>query len=204
MLISKRSMPPPTSSVRLRCAVMPMPSRERVKQLGAKSYWAQFERSPDFVILFIPGDQFLSARARRAAELAGRRDSPGRDHRDAVELRRAAESRSRMAGGKCRSRRTPRPFARSPKIYTSGWPCSRNHLGKLGRNLRQQRRSFQRRHRFARTRRCCPARASSPSWACARSVKSKRLEPIDKLAREPADNGQLPLPGTADKGPQSN
>jgi len=34
---------------------------ERVKQLGAKSYWAQFERSPDFVILFIPGDQFLSA-----------------------------------------------------------------------------------------------------------------------------------------------
>lgn len=34
---------------------------ERVRQLGAKSYWAQFERSPDFVILFIPGDQFLSA-----------------------------------------------------------------------------------------------------------------------------------------------
>jgi len=34
---------------------------ERVKQLSAKSYWAQFENSPDFVILFIPGDQFLSA-----------------------------------------------------------------------------------------------------------------------------------------------
>ncbi|HKE96515.1 MAG TPA: DNA recombination protein RmuC [Povalibacter sp.] len=34
---------------------------ERVRQLGAKSYWNQFERSPDFVILFIPGDQFLSA-----------------------------------------------------------------------------------------------------------------------------------------------
>ncbi len=34
---------------------------ERVKQLGAKSYWSQFETSPDFVILFIPGDQFLSA-----------------------------------------------------------------------------------------------------------------------------------------------
>lgn len=34
---------------------------ERVRQLGAKSYWAQFERSPDFVILFIPGDQFLTA-----------------------------------------------------------------------------------------------------------------------------------------------
>ncbi|HVY24229.1 MAG TPA: DNA recombination protein RmuC [Steroidobacteraceae bacterium] len=34
---------------------------ERVRQLSAKSYWAQFEHSPDFVILFIPGDQFLSA-----------------------------------------------------------------------------------------------------------------------------------------------
>jgi DNA recombination protein RmuC len=32
-----------------------------VRQLSAKSYWAQFEKSPDFVILFIPGDQFLSA-----------------------------------------------------------------------------------------------------------------------------------------------
>lgn len=34
---------------------------ERVRQLGAKNYWSQFEKSPDFVILFIPGDQFLSA-----------------------------------------------------------------------------------------------------------------------------------------------
>jgi DNA recombination protein RmuC len=35
--------------------------QERVRQLAAKSYWSQFENSPDFVILFIPGDQFLSA-----------------------------------------------------------------------------------------------------------------------------------------------
>ena len=34
---------------------------QRVRELSAKSYWAQFETSPDFVILFIPGDQFLSA-----------------------------------------------------------------------------------------------------------------------------------------------
>lgn len=33
----------------------------RVRELAAKSYWSQFEKSPDFVILFIPGDQFLSA-----------------------------------------------------------------------------------------------------------------------------------------------
>ena len=34
---------------------------ERVRELASKAYWAQFEDSPDFVILFIPGDQFLSA-----------------------------------------------------------------------------------------------------------------------------------------------
>jgi len=33
----------------------------RVRELSSKSYWSQFERSPDFVVLFLPGDQFLSA-----------------------------------------------------------------------------------------------------------------------------------------------
>jgi DNA recombination protein RmuC len=35
--------------------------QERVRQLSQKAYWSQFEQSPDFVVLFIPGDQFLSA-----------------------------------------------------------------------------------------------------------------------------------------------
>jgi DNA recombination protein RmuC len=35
--------------------------QERVRQLSQKAYWSQFEHSPDFVVLFIPGDQFLSA-----------------------------------------------------------------------------------------------------------------------------------------------
>jgi len=34
---------------------------ERVKELASKSYWSQFKNAPDFVVLFIPGDQFLSA-----------------------------------------------------------------------------------------------------------------------------------------------
>jgi len=35
--------------------------RQRIKELASKSYWQQFQSSPDFVVLFIPGDQFLSA-----------------------------------------------------------------------------------------------------------------------------------------------
>jgi DNA recombination protein RmuC len=35
--------------------------QERVRQLSQKAYWSQFEHSPDFVVLFIPGDQFVSA-----------------------------------------------------------------------------------------------------------------------------------------------
>lgn len=34
--------------------------RERVRELASKGYWSQFKNAPDFVVLFIPGDQFLS------------------------------------------------------------------------------------------------------------------------------------------------
>ena len=35
--------------------------RSRVRELAAKNYWAEYSDSPEFVVLFIPGDQFLSA-----------------------------------------------------------------------------------------------------------------------------------------------
>ena len=35
--------------------------RDRVRELSTKAYWTQFKKAPDFVVLFIPGDQFLSA-----------------------------------------------------------------------------------------------------------------------------------------------
>ena len=35
--------------------------RAHIRMLASKAYWNQFEESPEFVILFIPGDQFLSA-----------------------------------------------------------------------------------------------------------------------------------------------
>jgi DNA recombination protein RmuC len=37
--------------------------------LGRKRYWRQFELSPDFVIMFVPGEHFLAAAAERAPDL---------------------------------------------------------------------------------------------------------------------------------------
>ncbi|MGA9854282.1 MAG: DNA recombination protein RmuC [Gammaproteobacteria bacterium] len=34
--------------------------RARVRELASKAYWSQFQNSPEFVVLFIPGDQFLA------------------------------------------------------------------------------------------------------------------------------------------------
>jgi DNA recombination protein RmuC len=38
-----------------------MQVEQRVRELGQKSYWEQFEHSPEFAVLFLPGDQFLAA-----------------------------------------------------------------------------------------------------------------------------------------------
>jgi DNA recombination protein RmuC len=43
--------------------------RAHMQGLSAKAYWDQFERSPDFVAMFIPGDSFLAAALERMPEL---------------------------------------------------------------------------------------------------------------------------------------
>lgn len=43
--------------------------REHVKSLSQKAYWDQFEQSPDFVVMFVPGEHFLSIALQNDPEL---------------------------------------------------------------------------------------------------------------------------------------
>lgn len=43
--------------------------RDHISKLAAKDYWKQFDRTPDFVVLFLPGESFMSAAAGTDLEL---------------------------------------------------------------------------------------------------------------------------------------
>lgn len=173
---------------------------ERVKQLGAKSYWAQFERSPDFVILFIPGDQFLSAALAEQPNLledAIRQDVIIATPSSFVALLKAVAYGWRQMS-LAQNAETIRTLAeelyKRLAVFTT-------HLGKLGRNL-----SSSVDHYNAAIgsleRQVLPGARKFTELGVRPDRELETLEPIDKLTREPTDKDQLPLPGTADKDSQ--
>ena len=90
--------------------------RAHMQGLSAKAYWDQFERSPDFVAMFIPGDSFLAAALERMPEL----------------MSEAMERRVLMV--------TPTTLFALCKAVVYGWrveeqAANAQEIGKLGREL---------------------------------------------------------------------
>lgn len=50
---------------------------EQAKKLGDKKYWALFDGSPEFVVMFVPGDQFIDAALARRPDLLDRAAQDG-------------------------------------------------------------------------------------------------------------------------------
>lgn len=174
---------------------------ERVRQLGAKNYWSQFERSPDFVILFIPGDQFLAAALAEQPNLledAIRQDVIIATPSSFIALLKAvAYGWRQMALAK--NAETIRTLAedlyKRLAIFTG-------HLGKLGRNLGNSVDHFNAAIGSL-ERQVLPGARKFTELGVRPEREIETLEPIDKLAREPLENGERKIAPPDSDGPTS-
>lgn len=172
---------------------------ERVRQLGAKSYWSQFERSPDFVILFIPGDQFLSAALAEQPSLledAIRQDVIIATPSSFVALLKAVAYGWRQMV-LAQNAETIRTLAED--LYKRLAVFS-THLGKLGRTLGNSVDNFNAAVGSL-ERQVLPGARKFTELGVRPDRELDTLEPIDKLTREPNANIERKLTGTDDQAP---
>ena len=114
---------------------------ERVRLLSSKNYAAQFENAPQFVVLFLPGDQFLSAALDQQPDLLDRAMSAGvvlTTPSTLLALLKAVHSgwqNVRLAEGAERIRRLAEDLYARLGTF-------RNHLGKLGNALEASLRAY--------------------------------------------------------------
>ena len=162
----------------------------RVRELAAKRYWAQFERSPDFVVLFLPGDQFLGAALQ--------------DHPELIDE--ALRQNVMLA--------TPTSLAALLKAVAYGWKQATlaehaaevrrlgeelykrlatfaDHLGKLGKSLGASVESFNRAVGSL-EQQVLPAARRFPELGLRVTRPLETLEPVENLARTPREAPHVP------------
>jgi DNA recombination protein RmuC len=172
----------------------------RVRELASKQYWLQFEHSPDFVVLFLPGDQFLTAALQ---------ENPGL-------IDDALRQNVMLA--------TPTSLVALLKIVAYGWKQSAlaenaaeirqlgedvyrrlavfgEHLGKLGKSLGMSVDSFNKAVGSL-EQQVMPAARRFPELGLRVSRELEPLEPVADLTRIPR-NGAVERDPSSEDGPET-
>ena len=168
----------------------------RIRELAGKQYWAQFERSPDFVVLFLPGEQFLSAALQENPGLiddALRQNVMLATPTSLAALLKAVEygwKQSVLADNAAEVRRLGEELYKRLSVFTE-------HLAKLGKSLNTSVESFNRAVGSL-EQQVLPAARRFPELGLRAPGEIETLAPIDTLARTPraADPGAPSGPST--------
>jgi DNA recombination protein RmuC len=102
--------------------------------LGRKGYWKQFDLSPDFVIMFIPGEHFLSAAAERAPDLIESAFRNGVIVASTINMLALAKVMAGMWRQEKLAEEAQKIGALGKELYARLLTMG-NHVAKLGRNL---------------------------------------------------------------------
>ena len=172
----------------------------RVRELSSKQYWSQFERSPDFVVLFLPGDQFLTAALQ---ENPGLIDDSLRQNvmlatpTSLVALLKIVAygwKQSILADNAAEIRRLGEDLYKRLAVFGE-------HLGKLGKSLGSSVDSFNRAVGSL-EQQVLPAARRFPELGLRVNREIEPIDPVASLARIPRNAGVDP--DSADEAPPEN
>lgn len=104
--------------------------------LGRKGYWRQFDLSPEFVIMFIPGEHFLSAAAERAPDLIETAFKNGVIVASTINMLALAKVMAGMWRQEALAQRAEEIGEVGKELYRRLWTMGA-HVSRLGKNLNQ-------------------------------------------------------------------
>jgi DNA recombination protein RmuC len=161
----------------------------RIRELASKQYWTQFEHSPDFVVLFLPGDQFLSAALQEnpgLIEEALRQNVMLATPTSLVALLKAVAhgwKQATLADNAAEIRRLGEDVYKRLAVFGE-------HLGKLGKSLSGSVDSFNKAVGSLESQ-VLPAARRFPELGLRVHRELEPLDPIDSLTRIPRDPDEV-------------